>query len=272
MKIRDLVAWGRKEVGDLREVYWIISGELGVPLQEVYLLDEIGDKEEERVRRAINLRERGIPLSYIMGVVEFCGLEFSVREGVFTPRRDTETLVEFAREVLPGKKERVLDLCCGVGNIGLSLSCLSGVDVVGVDILPRSIELSSQNAVRLGVRERAEFIREDIFSYLKRVQDKFSLIVSNPPYIPAEERHLLPPEVISEPEVCWNGGEGGMEFYPGIISEGIEKISAPGYIILEVGEKQAEEVRTLLEEAGLQETGIKRDAGQRERVVWGKKT
>ncbi|NOZ64277.1 MAG: peptide chain release factor N(5)-glutamine methyltransferase, partial [Caldiserica bacterium] len=208
----------------------------------------------------------------IMGVVEFCGLEFRVKEGAFTPRQDTEVLVEFAREVLPDRKGRILDLCCGVGNIGLSLAYLNGVDVVGVDILSRSIELSNENAVRLGVREKAEFIKGDMFSFLEEVSDKFSLIVSNPPYIPEEDKPLLPLEVINEPEVCWNGGERGMKFYPGIIYEGIEKISSPGYIILEVGEQQAEEVRKLMEKAGLKETGVKRDSGHRERMVWGKKT
>ena len=256
------------------ENYWIISHFLKIPLKEIYLrgLKGIKEKEIKIVKEAINLRKRGYPLSYIIGEVEFCGLNFNVEEGVFTPRKDSEILVEISRKFLQNtKKRRILDLGCGVGNLSLSIAYFEEVNIVGIDILPLSIKLSSRNAKNLNLEKRAEFIKGDMFQYLRETKDRFSLIISNPPYVPSEEKEFLPPEVTYEPEISWNGGKEGMEFYPEIISEGIEKIFPSGYIILEVGEGQAKEVRCLMEKAGLKETGIELDKGKRKRLVWGRK-
>jgi len=107
--------------------------------------------------------------------------------------------------------------------------------------------------------------------YLRRAREKFALVISNPPYIPEEEKHSLPLEVVTEPEVCWNGGRKGMKFYPDIVYESIEKIIPSGYLILEIGEKQVGEVKKLMRKAGFRRIGVEKDERDRIRVIWGKK-
>lgn len=233
----------------------------------LHMEEEASGELAEAYGKLLEKRCTRIPLQYLTGEQEFMGLTFSVNPHVLVPRQDTETLVEQAEKQLsPGK--RVLDLCTGSGCILISLLArVPGVSGLGTDISEEALATAERNADRLGVADRAQWARGDLFA---PVEGRFDVIVSNPPYISREDIDGLMPEVADfEPRGALDGGDDGLDFYRRITSEASEYLEAGGRLFLEIGCDQARDVTALMEKAGFVHVATVRDLSGLDRVVCG---
>lgn len=229
---------------------------------------EVSEQEWQAYENAIARRCQRIPLQHILGSQEFMGLEFEVNEHVLVPRQDTEILVEeVLRELQDGM--RVLDLCTGSGCILISLLRYSnGCPGVGADISPEALEVARRNAEKLlgGEREYI-FVESDL---LQRVEGRFDVIVSNPPYIRRREIDTLMPEVRDhDPRLALDGGEDGLDFYRRIAAESPAYLCGGGQLYLEIGCDQGDAVQELLLRQGFREVNVVQDYAGLDRVVYG---
>jgi len=225
----------------------------------------VSEKECSLYEACIAKREKRIPLQYITGAQEFMGLKFIVNENVLIPRQDTEILVE---EVLRNLHDgmSILDMCTGSGCILLSLLQYSNdCEGTGVDISEKALEIASENAERFG--KAPVFLKSDLF---EKVEGKYDMIVSNPPYIPTEVIPTLMREVKEyEPVEALDGKEDGLYFYREIVRQAGEYLNRGGKLFFEIGCEQAKEVSLLLENAGYQEIEVVKDFAGLDRVVFG---
>ncbi len=218
----------------LRHAANLPQGGPGPHMFELFPKQYLGD-----LNAMISRRLAGEPVQYILGEWEFMGLPFFTRPCALIPRQDTETLAECA--LARGKKgERVLDLCCGTGCIGISLARLGGFEVDLADISLPCVELAKENAAKNGVAVRV--IQSDLF---KNVSDRYHMICSNPPYIPTGELSKLQQEVRFEPALALDGGDDGLSFYRRMREEYKNHLLPGGMLLLEVGFDQAHHVAQL---------------------------
>lgn len=207
-------------------------------------------------------RKSGKPFQYIINKQNFCGLDFYVDENVLIPRFDTEVLVE---KVLKDNKDSslsILDLCTGSGAIAISLKSLGKYKLVkALDISDKALQIAAKNAKLNGVE--LEFIKSDMLS---EVDEKFDIIVSNPPYIPSGDIDNLSKEVKEyEPRLALDGKEDGLFFYRIIAKEAKKYLKEDGKIYLEIGYNQAEDIRDLFKE--YQSIEVYKDLAGKDRVV-----
>ena len=179
----------------------------------------VSESDADLYRELIKRRCSREPLAYILGKWDFMGLEFGVSSHVLIPEQDTENLVEeVMRELCDG--DRILDLCTGSGCILLSLLHYSNATTgVGTDLSEEAIAAARENAERLGLSDRSKWRTGDLFEAV-RPEERFDIIVSNPPYIESGIIAELEPEVrIHEPRMALDGGDDGLDFYRRIIPE-----------------------------------------------------
>ena len=226
---------------------------------------EVDAKEEENYKALLEKRRKHIPLQHLTGEQMFMGLRFVVNEHVLVPRQDTEILVEEAmRELHDGMS--VLDMCTGSGCILLSLLQYSNdCRGVGVDISPEALLVAQENAKLLGIT--AEFREGNLFSALMP-QEKFDLLISNPPYLESEVIPTLMEEVrCHEPQGALDGGSDGLDFYRRISLEAKPYLYRGARIFLEIGCNQAEAVSGILIKEGYQDIEVVKDFAGLDRVV-----
>lgn len=230
--------------------------------------DELILNRIDQYRSMIEKRSQRIPLQQITGSREFMGLEFYVNEHVLIPRQDTETLVELILKDFKGSKPVILDMCTGSGCIAISLAKLGGFDcVTGVDISKEALSVARRNVEALLGTGGITLIESDLFEVLGSEQ-KFDVIVSNPPYIPTEIIKGLQPEVRDfEPMLALDGREDGLFFYRQLVSDGRRFLNPGGSVYFEIGYDQAEAVSGLLIDAGFAEIRVVKDAAGLDRVV-----
>lgn len=233
--------------------------------------------EEAGYRRAIASRMERIPLQYIIGEQEFMGLTFEVNKNVLIPRPDTEVLVEeVLRELHDGM--RILDLCTGSGCILLSLLRYSNdCTGIGVDISPEALQTARRNAGRIlktgpeDSKPQAAFWLSDLFREIP-AEEKFDIIVSNPPYIKTDVINTLMPEVRDyEPRLALDGRDDGLFFLRKIVSQSGEWLYGGGMLFLETGYDQGEAIRRLMESEGYDQVEIIKDYAGNDRVARGVK-
>lgn len=241
-----------------------------------YLLienEEINSSDRKTYEDLIRKRAERIPLQHLTGYQEFMGIGFLVTPDVLVPRQDTETLCEAAEQVL-SSGDRILDVCTGSGCILLSLlkrnrEKLPGLSGLGTDLSEKALKVAEKNGRRLGLTDIASFQRSDLFD---GVDGKFSLIVSNPPYIPSDEIDGLMTEVRDhDPRLALDGGEDGLSIYRRLIPAAYEHLEEGGNLFLEIGYDQSHAVSDLLQKAGFTEIRTLRDLSGNDRVVTGKK-
>ncbi len=233
--------------------------------------DKVLDADEkEKYLKCIELRSRRIPLQHITGEQEFMGYSFQVNENVLIPRQDTETLVEEALKRLKPEMQ-ILDLCTGSGCILISLlkkgleRGIKGCGGIGTDISEEALAVAARNAERLEVQ--AEFLQSDLFD---RIEGRYDLIVSNPPYIPTRVIHGLQDEVrLHDPYIALDGGEDGLHFYREIVQGSVRHMKKGGFLLFEIGYDQGEAVTELMEHAGYKDILVKKDLACLDRVVIG---
>lgn len=192
--------------------------------------------------RLLCRREAREPLQYITGEAYFMGLCFKTAPGVLIPRFDTETLCQQALERMRGE-ERVLDLCTGSGALAVAIARhFPRSRVFAGDISPTACDLARENAARCGASVSVR--QGDLFAPF--AGERFDLIVSNPPYIPAGELAGLQAEVRREPALALDGGADGLDFYRRIIREAPEYLNPGGWLLLEIGSDQARAVTSFM--------------------------
>jgi release factor glutamine methyltransferase len=215
--------------------------------------------------RALCARGGGTPLQHLTGRQSFFGLDLEVRPGVFVPRPETEVLVEVALEALAGEHEpRVVDVGTGTGAVALAVKQhLPGAEVVAVDQSEEAVDLARDNAVRLGLDVSVR--RGDLLGPLPAAwRGTVALIVSNPPYVEVAAYPDLPREVRADPVEAL---VGGTEVHRRLAGEAGTWLAPGGWLILEIGEGQAAEVRAILDRAGLAGAEVVPDLTGRNRVV-----
>lgn len=225
---------------------------------------------EEKYLNWIRQRAEHIPLQQLTGEQDFMGLTFSVNEHVLIPRQDTEILVEEVLKELHDRM-RILDMCTGSGCILLSLLHYSNdCEGLGVDLSAEALEVAGQNVLKVLTPEKAEhahFLQSDLF---EKVEGKFEIIVSNPPYIASAEVEKLMPEVRDhEPRMALDGTEDGLHFYRRIIKEAGKHLVNSGMLFFEIGYDQGQAVSELMRAQGYREVQVVQDYAGLDRVVLG---
>ena len=225
---------------------------------------------EEKYFDWIGKRAGRIPLQQLTGEQDFMGLTFAVNEHVLIPRQDTEILVEEVLKELHDRM-RILDMCTGSGCILLSLLHYSNdCEGLGVDLSAEALEVAGRNVLKVLTPEKAEhahFLQSDLF---EKVEGKFEIIVSNPPYIASAEVEKLMPEVRDhEPRMALDGTEDGLHFYRRIIKEAGKHLVNSGMLFFEIGYDQGQAVSELMRAQGYREVQVVQDYAGLDRVVLG---
>ena len=239
-------------------------------------MDEILDKKtESRYLEMCAKRAQHIPLQHITGRAYFMGYEFCVDERVLVPRQDTEVLVETALTHLKDSRSpKVLDMCTGSGCIVLSIlkMCrekyyMTDLQGIGADVSEEALKVARENGRRLGVP--VTWIQSDLFAKIPE-EEKYDVIVSNPPYIETAVIDTLQEEVrLHDPYIALDGKEDGLYFYRRIISEAGKYLKTQGKLMFEIGCDQAEAVEELMKNAGYEQITVKKDLAGLDRVVYG---
>ena len=240
---------------------------------------EIDEKVRLKLTALLDRRLKGEPIAYILGEKEFWSLPLNVSEETLIPRPDTEILVEKAFQIALEKLEdnplhfRILDLGTGTGAIALALASeLSLIcqkkaiqlDVIGVDLMPEVVKLAQANAEKNQLD--VQFLQSRWFEH---VEGQFDIIVSNPPYIDETDEHLSQGDVRFEPRSALVAGENGLADLRHIIEQSPRYLNDSGYLLLEHGWKQGEEVRSIFWQNHWQGVATIRDYGDNERVTLG---
>lgn len=248
----------------------------GTNLQTLLVFPEkkVTEEEVNQYRAFIQRRKDREPTAMILGEWDFMGLTFLLNKSTLIPEQDTEVLVETALEELKrrGLGEaplRILDLCTGSGCILLSLLHeLRNAGGLGTDLSEEALEAARENAVRLGLQERAAFRQGDLWEPVG--DERFDLIVSNPPYVPTKVIPTLEPEVrCGEPYAALDGGEDGLVFYRRIMREAAGHLKPSGIIIVESGFDEAPQIAALMQDQKLRGIRTVKDYGGLDRVVLG---
>ena len=204
-------------------------------------------EESAEADKIIERRQNGEPLEYIFGKAIFCGLDFRVSCDCLIPQADTEVVVEAARSHL-SKDSKFADLCTGSGCIAVSIAKFSGASGIAVDISAKALEIASKNAESNGVSSKINFINADILKSEDYFDEKYDVIVSNPPYIKTDVIDTLSKEVKHEPRIALDGGVDGLDFYKRLIEIAPRHLKSSGHLILEIGYDEAEDVSKILDE------------------------
>jgi release factor glutamine methyltransferase len=248
-----------------RDARVLLAHALGVAPDRLtlHLPDQMPEPQANAYDEALVAREARQPVSQITGKRLFWGLPFKVTRDTLDPRPETETLVA---EALKRPFLKVLDLGTGTGCI--LLSCLKGMPMaqgVGTDISEAVLEVASGNASNLGLAGRVRFLQSDWFA---KVSGAFDLIVSNPPYIAADEMPALAPEVRDwEPHLALTPGGDGLDAYRAIARGAGARLMPGGRILVEIGPTQGKAVSAMFAQSGLDDIRVLPDLDGRDRVV-----
>ncbi len=279
--IRTLLKWTtdffrQKKISSARlDAELLLAHALGVSRLQLYLDPDrpVSQAERRKFRGYVRMRARRKPVAYILGYKEFWSKSVEVTEDVLIPRPETENMVEYVVECLEGKSSaRILDLGTGSGCIALALAdALPDALFWCVDRSPGALAVAERNFAKNNLSHRAVFLPGDWFGALANqdLENTFHVIVSNPPYIPSPEFNgKLQPEIVQyEPRIALDGGEKGLDAYP-ILARGARRFLMPeGFIVVEIGENQSEDVSGFFREAGFRKTKVIADGAGVQRFV-----
>ncbi len=250
------------------DAWLLLSFVSGITKAQYFLKqnEEIPENTLYKYKEVLLRRASHVPLQHITGEQDFMGLTFWVNEHVLIPRQDTETLVEEALKVIPSGSH-VLDLCTGSGCVIISLVALGqGLSGIGVDISEDALVVARENGTRI-VGKKVAFEKGDLFT---GVQGRFNAIVSNPPYIPTAVVEELAVEVKDhEPRLALDGTEDGLLFYRRITASAQDYLNEGGWLLVEIGYDQGQDVSKLFTDAGFKDVEVVQDLAGNDRVVKG---
>ncbi len=238
----------------------LLAHVLGRKRLELYLDFErqLTEKELAPLRDLVRRRSEGEPLQHLLGTAEFCGLTFLSDKRAMVPRPETEQLVELITDCgLRIADWRVVDVGTGSGVIALSLATkFPEMQIVAVDISDDALALAQENAARLNLSDNVRFLKSRL---LENVEGTFDLIVANLPYISRQERGILSPEVLHDPEVALFAGERGDELVRELIAQAPSRLQPGGMLALEIGLSQSEALLSALAEKNYRDICSKKD-------------
>jgi release factor glutamine methyltransferase len=248
----------------------LLAHALGVSRSWLYAhdRDRLDQTQVVRFREFLRRREIGEPVAYLTGRRGFRSIELAVDSSTLIPRAETELLVELALQRLPdGRPARVLDLGTGSGAIALALAGeRSESEVTAVDASAAALAVAARNAARLGLA-RVRLLRSDWYSAV--ADERFDLILSNPPYLAEDDPHLRQGDLRFEPSLALASGRDGLDAIRRIVASAPAHLNAGGGLLVEHGFEQGAAVRELFASAGFSQVETARDLEQRERVTCG---
>lgn len=235
---------------------------------------ELSEEQRRRAEQLLERRRRGEPLAYLLGEWDFYGNRFVVTRDVLIPRGDTEWLCDAAvQEAKKRTRPRVLDLCCGSGCIGISIArAVPDARVVAADYSEAALAVTRRNAVLYKLDAPrftavwADALRPD------SIAGEFDLVVSNPPYVTAQEMRELDYSVDAyEPHLALFGGEDGLDFYRAMADTPAFSFKPGGALFAECGWKQGEQVKEIFTRAGWKHVSLRCDLAGIPRIVCAQK-
>jgi release factor glutamine methyltransferase len=232
---------------------------LGRKRIELYLDFErkLTETELGPLRELVKRRSEGEPLQHLLGTVEFCGLTFLCDKRALVPRPETEQLVELVETRIENRELRIVDVGTGSGVIALSLAAkMPEAQVLGVDVSEDALALAQENAARLDLSERVQFLKSRL---LENIEGAFDLIVANLPYVSIQDRHNLSPEVLHDPEVALFAGAQGDELVRELVDQARLRFRPGGLLALEIGLGQSEVLLSALAEKNYRDISSEND-------------
>lgn len=220
---------------------------------------------EDKYFNILEKRREGYPLQYILACEDFYGRRFDVLEDVLIPRQDTELSIDVLLDIIKNNKiDNMLEIGCGTGIVSITIDLESDIDVTGLDISLQAITNTTINKNKFN--SNIKIIESDLFD---KVNDKFDIIYSNPPYIKTKEIENLQVEVREhEPRLALDGGEDGLVFYRKIVKESNNYLKENGFLVLEIGYDEGNEVLQLMKDKF--DVKIYKDLNNFDRVVVGR--
>ena len=262
------IVLGMVQLPDKMDKHTLLAAAAGVERGRLPMLD-VEDFTQEVVGRYLDFverRQKGEPVSHILGYRDFFEHRFKVTSQVLDPRPETEVLVQMA---LAQGFDRVLDLGTGSGAIMVSLlAARDGAQGIGTDLSEQALVVARENAEKIGVLHRCQLIRSDWFV---AVDGRFDLIVSNPPYIGADEMPGLAPELRHEPRMALTDEADGLSAYRVIAAGAPGHLTSGGWLMVEIGPTQGAAVAEMFVQAGLVQVAVRPDLDGRDRVVIGQR-
>ncbi len=254
------------------EVKMLIEHFCGYTVADIIMGKKLDSEKLKIVKEKAELRARTRqPVQHIIGFADFMGEKFIVNPSVLIPRDETEILVRKAVEIINKNNFKMaLDVGTGSGCIACMTAKLTDCQIIGLDISKDALNTALDNASRLNLFNKAIFRKSDVFSNVKP-NESFDIIISNPPYIPPQEKAGIQTEVKFDPEqALFTTDEKGLEFYEKITNGAPAILNKGGYLIFELGMGQAADVRKLMEINGFSDIEIIKDLAGIERVITGK--
>lgn len=228
----------------------------------------LSEDQQQAFDQLLQRRIKGEPVAHLLGRWSFWSFDLAVNASTLIPRPDTESVVEKALELLPAEPATVADLGTGTGAIALAMATERPAwQVIATDYIAAAAELAEQNRADLGLSNVA--VRQG--SWLEPVAEALDMVVSNPPYIDAEDPHLSQGDVRFEPLTALVADDAGLADIREISRQALSKLKPGGWLLFEHGFQQAEAVRSLLEQAGYQQVESAQDLTGNDRMTWGRR-
>jgi release factor glutamine methyltransferase len=245
----------------------IVETASGLSISEFVLLEDVDPSIRERAVGLAERRARGEPLQYVVGMAGFRRLDLAVGPGVFIPRPETELVVEKAMDRLP-PGGTVVDVGTGSGAIALAIKDeRPDATVVATEFFPEAIAWARRNVLATGLD--VQVLEGDLFASLpEALLGRVHVVITNPPYVPPEDAHLLPVDVAQhEPEEALFSGSSGLATMARITQEARRVLRDGGWLVMEIGDGQSSAVEEILVDGGYAAVTIEKDLAERPRIA-----
>ena len=232
----------------------------------------VKDEEVDNYRLFVKRRGNREPLQYILGYVEFYGLTFTVTNDVLIPRQETEILIETALHAIDKEvKVNILDIGTGSGIIAIALAKhLPNAQIFAIDKSKEALAVAKLNAEKHHVEDRIILMQSDILNSSLPIDEKFDVILSNPPYVSQDEYHALQKEILAfEPDFAVTDFADGLTFYRKIIESSKNYLNQNGKLFFEIGAGQSGQIKLIFEQHNYSSIEIRKDYSNIDRVIYG---
>ena len=249
------------------EVKMLIEHFCGYSAIDIVMGKRLDESKLNLVREKAQLRARSrMPIQHILGFSYFMGDKFKVSKDTLIPRDETEILARKAIDIInKNNLKSALDIGTGTGILACTIAKYTLSNATALDVSEKALKIAEENIKNLGLSKKVKVLKSDLF---ENVDEKFDLIVSNPPYIPLSEKATIQKEVTFDPELAlYTKDAKGLEFYEKIIKEAKNYLNKNGYLLFEMGIGQSKEIKELLETNGYKNIEIIKDLAEIDRVA-----